>query len=245
MSRGRHVPFPNVPQVMLAEAVTKKESGLEQMSGESEEAYRAFVQYCILGREGRFCDVADAVGKSRSMISSYRAQHHWGARIDDWWQQKQARERDGAAGQEPAKIEPSQRELRRDQLRSEEWDLHSELIEAGRIGLERWKASDKVPTLAEIAKAVDLASRLGRLATGLPLNYTEISGNPEKPIRIEIETALEQVYGADVVDIDSEVVDAQILEDPASIADHPGISAPNQSIDAGLGEDESPGPAIT
>ncbi len=197
--KGRHEPFPSVPARALAEAVGRSEPGLEQMAGESEGSYRAFRQYCLMGPEVLAADIAKACGVSKSFVGTARARHHWTARIEEWWRQREKSADLGGGGGKSEKGN-EEWEQRRNALREEEWKMHSALLAAAEEALGRWAASDKVPSLGEVAKVMELASKLGRLAAGLPLAHMEVSGNPEAPLRVEIEAALERAYGGEVVD---------------------------------------------
>lgn len=71
---------------------------------------------------------------------------------------------------------------------------------AGRAVLARFKDGVKGATLGDVARALDLASKLGRLASGMPTDKTEITGEDGGPIRVELSAALNKIYG-DVVDV--------------------------------------------
>jgi hypothetical protein len=86
--------------------------------------------------------------------------------------------------------------LKRQQLvREEEWSLHDELIRAGREALKRFHERGKGATLGDIARLLELASKLGRLSSGLATDRTEVTGEDGGPIRVEFEAALKKVYG--------------------------------------------------
>jgi hypothetical protein len=68
--------------------------------------------------------------------------------------------------------------------------------------------------LADIARMLEVASKLGRLASGLATDKTEITGEDGGPIRLELEAALKKVYGA-VVDVAAEPLqEANALPEP-------------------------------
>ena len=56
--------------------------------------------------------------------------------------------------------------------------------------------------LADISRMLEVASKLGRLATGMATDKTEVTGEDGGPIRIELEAALRKVYGG-VVDVEA------------------------------------------
>jgi len=58
-------------------------------------------------------------------------------------------------------------------------------------------------SLSEIARRLELASKLGRLASGLPTDHTELTGEDRGPLRVELTAALNKIYGsASVVDVE-------------------------------------------
>jgi hypothetical protein len=59
-------------------------------------------------------------------------------------------------------------------LREEEWQLHNECIILAREALEHYKAQgEKRLRIPDLVRIIDLASRLGRLATGIPTEHIE------------------------------------------------------------------------
>lgn len=59
-------------------------------------------------------------------------------------------------------------------LRDEEWQLHSECVVLARAALRHFKMhGEKRLRIADLARLLDLASRLGRLATGIPTEHIE------------------------------------------------------------------------
>ena len=59
-------------------------------------------------------------------------------------------------------------------LRDEEWQLHNECITLAREALEHYKAQgEKRLRIPDLVRLVELASRLGRLATGIPTEHIE------------------------------------------------------------------------
>ena len=66
-----------------------------------------------------------------------------------------------------------------------------------RLFYERGKGA----TLGDVARLLDLASKLGRLSTGLATDKTELTGPDNGPIRVEFEEMLKKVYG-EVIDVE-------------------------------------------
>ena len=63
---------------------------------------------------------------------------------------------------------------RAETLRDEEWQLHNECITFAREALEHYKArGEKHLRIPDLVRILELASRLGRLATGIPTEQIE------------------------------------------------------------------------
>ena len=59
-------------------------------------------------------------------------------------------------------------------LREDEWQLHNECITLAREALKHYKVQgEKRLRIPDLARLIDLASRLGRLATGIPTEHIE------------------------------------------------------------------------
>ena len=59
-------------------------------------------------------------------------------------------------------------------FREEEWLLHNECLNLAREALEHYKTQgEKRLRIPDLARIIDLASRLGRLATGIPTEHIQ------------------------------------------------------------------------
>jgi hypothetical protein len=62
--------------------------------------------------------------------------------------------------------------------------------------IERWrKDPEKCGTLEGLARLVELALKLGRQASGMPLETKEIKGEIKATLEVEWEIALKKIYG--------------------------------------------------
>ena len=87
--------------------------------------------------------------------------------------------------------------------------------------LEKFRDGSRGATLGDVARALELASKLGRLASGLATDKTEVTGEDGGPIRVEFEAALRKVYGP-VVDVEAlPVAPAQIEGSPGEYEREP------------------------
>lgn len=168
----------------LADALAKGE--LMQMPDESDRQYAVFMAYCKNGESSTFEDIAKAQGGTQAWVSRLKREKKWDERIMDWQMNRKER---GITT--TADIVWSEK---KNELRRQEWEAHNRVVVLCNQFLDRWKDSEDVPRLGEIAKMLEIASRLGRMAAGLPLSYTEEEQAPPT-FRIDIEAALARAYG--------------------------------------------------
>lgn len=174
----------------------KKSTALvfEQQPRESDKAFAAFRIYLDLGSERSLLLVAGKVGKSKTMIERWSRKFDWPARVQAHAAHLADIERKTAealavqAGTDWAK--------RQEEHREEEWQARTELLVLAREAIARWKkAEHRCGTLEGIARLLDLASKLGRVSSGLSLEPQEKPDEEEAAFMIQIEVALEKIYG--------------------------------------------------
>jgi hypothetical protein len=185
--------------------IPKKKQPLpfEQQSNESLKAFAAFSLYLSMGPERSLAAVGKQLGKSQALMERWSSKYNWSGRVQAYATHLAKVEREAADALVRNKaVEWSKRQQ---QLREEEWEIHGECIRAAREALKRFYERGRGATLGDIARLLDLASKLGRLASGLATDKTEVTGEDGGPIRIEIEAALQKIYG-EVVDIDAQPV---------------------------------------
>jgi hypothetical protein len=98
--------------------------------------------------------------------------------------------------------------------------MHEQCIAAARRGLAAYMEREKVyANLSDIARIVEVASKMGRLASGMATDKTEVTGDDGGAIKVEFALALKKVYGVaappaneseaghTVVDVESTPVD--------------------------------------
>ena len=93
---------------------------------------------------------------------------------------------------------------RREELLETEWEMHERAIAAARKALAAFMDREKVyANLADIARMLEVASKMGRLAAGLATDRTEVEG--EVKLSLSFEEALKKVFGPaeTVVDVDA------------------------------------------
>jgi len=166
----------------------------EQQPNESAKAFAAFSLYLSLGPQRSLAAVEQKLAKSHTVISRWSAKWDWTARVQAYGTHMGAVEREAAEALMRAKgVDWVQRQ---EEHRAEEWKARGQVLVLARIAIERWMANEaRCGSLEGIARLLDLASKLGRLASGMPTDRTEVTGEGGGPIMIEFEAALKKVYG--------------------------------------------------
>ena len=180
----------------VARTAPDRESALvfDRQRRESSKAFAAFQIYLELGAQRSLAAVAERLGKSKTMMERWSRRFDWTARVQAHAAHLATIEREAAealavqAGTDWAK--------RQEQHREDEWQTRSELIVLAREAIDRWKKNPvRCGTLEGIARLLDLASKLGRVSSGLSLEPVEKTGEEDAAFMIQIEVALEKVYG--------------------------------------------------
>ena len=196
--------------------VEKKTTALvfEQQPKESSKAFTAFRTYLELGPERSLVAVADKVGKSKTMIERWSRKFDWPARVQAHTAHLADIERRTAealavqAGTDWAK--------RQEVHREDEWQARGDLLALAREAIARWKkAEHRCGTLEGIARLLDLASKLGRVSSGLSLEPLEKTGEEDAAFMIQIEIALDKIYGPEKPATPVPVVEVEPLNAPA------------------------------
>lgn len=183
----------------------------EQQERETNKAFAAFRIYLAMGMERSLMAVAGKLGKSVRLVERWSRKFDWPARVQAHAAHLADIERKTAealavqAGTDWAQ--------RQEDHREEEWALRGELIEAGRKVLEKFKDGSRGATLGDVARALDLASKLGRVSSGLSLEPAEQPPAEDGAFLIQIEVALEKVYGPgpNAETVKGEVIDVQTV----------------------------------
>jgi hypothetical protein len=178
----------------------------EQLPKESAKAFAAFSLYLNLGAERSLAAVAQKLSKSEQLLKRWSAKFDWPARVAAHAAHLAVVER--GAIEATARGKAAEWEKRETQLRETEWSMHERAIAAAKRGLDAYMDKDKVyANLADIARMLEIASKLGRLATGLDKSNGEQRDGDDLPgLRVEVTVALEKIYGGEIVD--AEVVAA-------------------------------------
>ncbi len=178
----------------------------EQQPKESAKAFAAFGLYLGMGPERSLELVGQKLGKSKGQMEKWSRRFDWSARVQAHSAHLAIVERE--AIEATARSKAAEWEGREQKLRETEWAMHERAIAAAQRGLDAYMAREKVyANLSDIARMLEIASKLGRLATGLGTNGERDNGDDLPMVRVEVTVALEKIYGeplpGEVVDIEA------------------------------------------
>jgi hypothetical protein len=164
----------------------------EQQPRESVKAFAAFQLYLELGPKRSIAKVAAKLGKSVTIIGS--AKFDWASRVAAHGQYLAAVEREAIESVAMEKAVDWSRT--HEALKVAEWQRHQRLISLADLMIARWeKNPSKYGTLEGIARVLDLATKLGRLAAGLPTEVKEVNTTMKATIDVDWEIAIRKAYG--------------------------------------------------
>lgn len=181
----------------------------DQQPNETAKAFAAFSLYLNLGPERSLEAVRRKCGKSSRLIQKWSSRWNWTERVEAHTAYLAKVERE--AVEVVARGKAAEWAKRQQALLEEEWSIHEDCIRAGREALKRFHERGKGATLGDIARIFAEGSRLGRLASGLATDRTEVTGEDGGAIRVEFAAALKKVYArqseapapADIVDVEA------------------------------------------
>ena len=178
----------------------------EQQPRESSKAFAAFSLYLSLGPQRSLAAVAQKLCKSKVVIERWSSNFDWVSRVQAHSAHLAVAEREAAEALSRAK--GVDWVTRQEEHREKEWGLRCKVVHLAETAIERWLAKpERCGSLEGIARLLDLASKLGRLSSGLPTDKTEVAGEGGGPVRVEVTMALEKIYGeplpGEVVDVEA------------------------------------------
>ena len=173
----------------------------EQLPKESAKAFAAFSVYLNLGPERSLRAVGQGLGKSGSLLERWAKRYDWSARAQAHAAHLAGVEREAA--EFLARGKAAEWLTRQEKIRDREWQMHEKCIAAAERGLKAFMEREKVyANLSDIARILEVASKLGRLASGMATDKTEVTGEDGGPLRVELSAALAKVYG-EAIDVDT------------------------------------------
>lgn len=189
----------------------------EQQPKESNKAFAAFKTYLELGAERSLATAADKLGKSKRMMEKWSRKFDWPARVQAHTAHLADIERKSAEA--VAVKNGVDWAARQQEHREDEWQTRSELIALAREAIERWKKNPaRCGTLEGIARLLDLASKLGRVSSGLSLEPEDKPVEEDGAFMIQIDLAIEKIYGPAVAAPLADVVEvAEVNQTPKAL----------------------------
>jgi hypothetical protein len=177
----------------------------EQQPREGSKPFAAFSVYLSLGAERSTREVGKRLGKSEGLIERWASKFDWRSRVAAYGAHLAIVERE--AVEAAARSNAAEWSSREQKLRETEWAMHERAIAAAKKGLDAYMEREKVyANLADIARMLEIASKLGRLATGLGTDGERRKGDELPTVRVEVRVALEKIYGeplpGEVVDVE-------------------------------------------
>jgi hypothetical protein len=178
----------------------------EQQPKESAKAFAAFSLYLSLGAERSLAEVGRRLGKSVGLVERWSRKFDWPGRVQAHATHLAVVERE--AHEALARGKAAEWLTRQTELREREWQMHERCIAAAERAFKAFMEREKVyANLADIARILEVASRLGRLASGMATDKTEVTGEDGGPIQVELTAALNKIYGqaepAPTVDVET------------------------------------------
>ena len=172
----------------------------EKQDRESGKAFAAFAVYLSMGSERSLAQVGKKLGKSAGLIERWSKRYDWGGRVQAHAAHFAMIERE--ATEAVARGKAAEWLTRQEKIRDREWSMHEKCLAAAERALASFMEREKVyANLSDIARILEVASKLGRLAAGMATDRTEVTGEDGGPIRVELSAALSKIYG-DVVDVE-------------------------------------------
>jgi hypothetical protein len=166
----------------------------EKQPRESAKAFAAFSLYLSQGPERSTAAVAKELAKSEQLVRRWSAKFGWTDRVAAHGAHLAIVERE--AIEAAARGKAAEWSSREQKLRETEWAMHEAAIAAAKKGLAAYMERDKVyANLADIARMLEIASKLGRLATGLGTDGDGRKADDLPAMRVEVTVALEKIYG--------------------------------------------------
>ncbi len=165
----------------------------DQLLHEPDRAFWSFRHYADLGPKRSLPQVAATVGRCAGTLRRWSVQYKWNDRVKDYdrYMANLRREGDATVMREKS-LEWGKRQA---DLREKEFQMCEKLIATA----EKFLANpDLKGTLRDVAYALEMASKLGRLGAGMATDQTEHTGADGGPIQIEFMDALRKIYGEPV-----------------------------------------------
>jgi hypothetical protein len=165
----------------------------EQQPRESNKAFAAFKTYLELGPQRSLATVAEKHSKSKTMVERWSRRFGWPARVQAHDAHLALLEREAIESLAMEKAVDWSKV--HEAVKVAEWQRHKKLIALADEMILRWeKNKAKCGTLEGIARVLELATKLGRLAAGLPTEVKEVNTTMKATIDVDWEIAIRKAY---------------------------------------------------
>ena len=162
----------------------------EKLTKESSKAHAAFHAYLGLGSQRSIEAAGEKVGKSGKVLERWSKKFAWGERAEEYDAHLVRVEEEAKEVELRAKAVDWVK--RQEKQKEDEWEMTQGVMKRLREFLARPLGN---LSFRDAAYALEIASKVGRLATGMPTENTEKSVEIGPIIQIDIEAALERAYG--------------------------------------------------
>jgi len=178
-------------------------------ANESAKAFESFLCYFDIGQNRSFAKVVKLTGVHLNSVKQWAHRYGWCGRIRAYnthlLRTRLAVETDARRNQAELR---AQRALL---FQDAEWKAAEKLLRASQNVLDLLvNTPPEKLSLSDVARALDIASKIGRLATGLATEQIAHGGEVNVNLQLEIETAIKKVYGP-VVDVSPAAPDVSPL----------------------------------
>lgn len=166
----------------------------EPAAGESHKAFETFLCYFDVGQNRSFPRVAKLTGVNLNSVKVWANRYDWRDRIRAYnahlLRTRLTVETDARRNQAELR---AQRALL---FQDAEWKAAEKLLRAAQNALDvLLHTTPGKLTLADVARALEIASKLGRLATGLTTENIAHAGELKVSFQVEVESAIKKIYG--------------------------------------------------
>ena len=198
------------PSTINHQPSTTSQLPFEPAPTESHRAFQAFLCYFDLGRNRNLAEVARRTGAALNSVKGWSGRFAWKDRVRAYnTHLLQTRiQLETAAHRDVAALWTDRAQT----FKAREWAAAEKLLASAQAVLDSFAGRDPNEiSLSEVSRALEVASKIGRLATGLATDHQELTGPENGPLQIEITAALNKIYGKP---IPGEVLDVQASPAP-------------------------------
>lgn len=169
----------------------------QQQPGETNKNFAAFTAYLSLGPGRSLGKTAEATGRTKDQLAHWSTRWRWRDRAAAYHAHLAAVERKATEDLVAAKSRDWV--AMHETVRRQAWAEGEDLIALAQDFKTRWRESERLPDFGALIRALELAFKLKQFAAGMPSEIkavnTTVTGPGGAPIRIELEAALNKIYG--------------------------------------------------